>query len=137
MVEKARRRLSRFSPGRIRVSVGDAEAIDAPAEAFDAVFDFGILHHVPDWKRAVGEIRRVLRPGGRFFFEEVTSRALARWSYRTLLEHPREGRFTDVEFVAELERREIEVGTNFVTRFFGDFVFGVGRRRDTRRERSE
>jgi len=36
-----------------------------------------------------------------------------------------------------LERRGIDVGTNFVTRFFGDFVFGVGRRRDTRRERSE
>ena len=130
MVEKARRRLSRFPDSRVRVTVGDAAAIAADDASFDAVFDFGIIHHVPAWRAAVAEIVRVLRPGGRFFFEEVTAHALARWSYRTFLEHPREDRFSATGFVAELERQGIEVGTRFVTRWFGDFVIGVGTRRD-------
>ena len=75
----------------------------------------------------MAEVARVLRPGGRFFFEEVTSHGLSRWSYRTFLEHPMENRFSRQEFIAELERLGIEVGEDYVERFFGDFVFGVGR----------
>jgi SAM-dependent methyltransferase len=128
MVGRARRRLSKYPPDRLRLFVGDAAAIEAEDETYDAVFDFGIIHHVPDWRRAVSEVARVLRPGGRFFFEEVTSHALSRWSYKTFLEHPREDRFSAEGFVAELERPGILVGGNYVERFFGDFVFGVGRR---------
>lgn len=128
MVEEARRRLARHPEERLRLSVGDASAIPAPDASFDAVFDFGVIHHVPDWRAVVSEVRRVLRPGGRFFFEEVTSHALARWTYRTLFEHPEEDRFSGEEFVDELERRGIGVGSNYVERFFGDFVIGVGLR---------
>jgi ubiquinone/menaquinone biosynthesis C-methylase UbiE len=52
--------------------VGDAERIEADDRSYDAVFEFTILHHVPDWRRALGEIRRVLRPGGLFLFEELS-----------------------------------------------------------------
>jgi ubiquinone/menaquinone biosynthesis C-methylase UbiE len=126
MVEQARRRLSSYSPDRLRLYVGDAAAINEDDDSFDAVFDFGIIHHVPDWKSAVGEVARVLRPGGRFFFEEVTNHALNRWSYRTFLDHPAENRFDRQEFIVELERLGIDVGDDYVERFFGDFVFGVG-----------
>lgn len=131
MVEQARRRLSSYPPDRLRLYVGDAAAIDEDDESFDAVFDFGIIHHVPQWKNAVSEVARVLRPGGRFFFEEVTSRALNRWSYRTFLEHPAENRFSREQFIAELEKQGVLTGPNFVERFFGDFIFGVGRRAET------
>lgn len=102
MVQLARQRLRAYGPDRLKVAVGDVTAIDAQDESFDAVFDFGIIHHVPDWQIAVSEIRRVLKPGGRFFFEEVTCHALNRWSYRTFLKHPTENRFSGQEFVAEL-----------------------------------
>lgn len=125
MVERARRRLARFGE-RVRLSQGDATVIAAEDSTYDAVFDFGIIHHVPDWRKAVREVSRVLRPGGRFFFEEVTSHALARWSYRTFLDHPRRDRFSTGQFVAELERHEIAVDGRVVERFFGDFVIGVG-----------
>lgn len=125
MVARARVRLAGYLPGRLQLSVGDVTAIDTADDAFDAVFDFGIIHHVPDWRAAVREVRRVLRAGGRFFFEEVTRHALERWSYRTLLEHPREDRFSGTEFVAELQRQGFQVD-NYVHRFFGDFVIGVG-----------
>lgn len=110
MVDRARRRLSRHPPDRLKLFVGDAVAIDEDDASFDAVFDFGIIHHVPRWERAVAEVVRVLRPRGRFFFEEVTRHALARWSYCTFLEHPTENRFSAGEFVAELECQGINVG---------------------------
>src|SRR5438132_1168314 len=44
MVRRARARLA----GRaVNVWVGDAERIAAPSARYDAVFDFGIVHHVP------------------------------------------------------------------------------------------
>jgi SAM-dependent methyltransferase len=51
---------------------GGAEAIAAPDSAFDAVFMFKSLHHVPVplMDRALAEIHRVLRPGGVAFFSE-------------------------------------------------------------------
>lgn len=125
MVARARRRLAAYPADRVRLSVGDATAIAAADHSFDAVADFGAIHHVPEWRRAVSEVRRVLRPGGRFFFEEVTRQALERWFYRTFLRHPTEDRFSGAEFVAELERQGLAVGPRHVQRFFGDFVFGV------------
>lgn len=128
MVKLARRRLAAYSSNRLSLNVGDATAIEADDLSFDAVFDFGIIHHVPDWQRALAEVARVLRPGGRFFFEEVTKQALDRAVYRTLFAHPAENRFGRDEFVGELEKRGIAVGNNVVERFFGDFIIGAGRR---------
>lgn len=128
MVRLARQRLAAYGPERLHLSVGSVTAIAAADASFDAVFDFGVIHHVPRWQTAVSEIHRVLKPGGRFFFEEVTSHALKRWSYRTFLEHPAENRFSGREFVAELEAVGLTLNGNAVSRFFGDFVFGVGHR---------
>lgn len=130
MVELARQRLRRYGD-RVRLTVGDVTAINAPEGAYDAVFDFGIVHHVPDWRAAMAEVARVLVPHGRFYFEEVTRHALERWSYRTFLEHPRENRFSADELVAELERHGLAVSGRVVGRFFGDFVIGVATRTDT------
>jgi ubiquinone/menaquinone biosynthesis C-methylase UbiE len=129
MVRRARRRLARFlGEGRLRLDVGDATSIDAPDASYDAVFDFGILHHVPDWRAAVAEVARVLKPGGAFFFEEVTRQALDRWAYRAFFVHPREDRFAPDDLVAELARGGIAVEDRLAAYAFGDFVVGVGRR---------
>lgn len=124
MIDVARSRLTERER-QVALTLGDAEHIAAPDAAFDAVFDFGIIHHIPDWRAAVTEVHRVLRPGGRFFFEEVTRHALDRWSYRTFLDHPEHDRFTESELIAELEQQGLAVGDNWVTRVFGDFVIGV------------
>lgn len=131
MIDQAWARLYRYPPKRLRLFVGDAAAIEADDASYDAVFDFGIIHHVPDWQRAVAEVARVLKPGGRFFFEEVTKKALGRWFYRTFLDHPTQNRFTAAQFLDEVERQGIKVGGNWLMWFFGDFVVGVGRRENT------
>lgn len=128
MIARARRHLSEYPANRLTLFVGDAAAITAEDSSYDAVFDFGIIHHVPAWQHAVKEVARVLKPGGRFFFEEVTRQALDRWFYRTFLDHPKINRFSAEEFVTELETLGIIVGANQTEWFFGDFVVGVGRR---------
>ena len=92
------------------------------------MFEFGILHHVEDWRAAVGEVARVLRPGGRFYFDEVTADALATRGYRWLFDHPTQNRFTAAEFVAELERQGLAVGRRWRTRIRGHYVLGVADR---------
>jgi SAM-dependent methyltransferase len=45
--------------------VADAENLPFSNDSFDIVYSWGVLHHSPDTIRAVSELRRVLRPGGR------------------------------------------------------------------------
>jgi SAM-dependent methyltransferase len=49
-------------PGRVLQR--DATRLDFPDGAFDVVYSFGVLHHIPAASAAVAEIHRVLRPGG-------------------------------------------------------------------------
>jgi ubiquinone/menaquinone biosynthesis C-methylase UbiE len=48
----------------VHVSVADGERLPFADAAFDAVVSFGVLHHTPDTRRAISEIRRVVKPGG-------------------------------------------------------------------------
>jgi len=41
-----------------------------PKGSKDVVIIFGVLHHIPNWRKAVDEIFRVLKPGGSLFLEE-------------------------------------------------------------------
>jgi len=50
-------------PGRFKVA--DAEKLDFADNSFDVVYSHGVLHHTPDTARAVSEVHRILKPGGR------------------------------------------------------------------------
>ncbi len=102
MIERAQKRLARYVD-RVCLSVGDAEAIEAPDASFDAVVDYGILHHVPDWRKAIGEVARVLRPGGTFHFEEPFDDMLNMSLIGSKLDHPASGHFSAAEFRRVLE----------------------------------
>jgi SAM-dependent methyltransferase len=45
--------------------LADAESLPFADATFDRVYSFGVLHHTPDTARAIGEVHRVLRPGGK------------------------------------------------------------------------
>ncbi|WP_300008306.1 class I SAM-dependent methyltransferase [Pseudonocardia sp.] len=63
MVELARRRAAEL--GRdADLRVGDAEALDLPEASFDSVVCTFSLCGIPDPRRAIAEMVRVLRPGG-------------------------------------------------------------------------
>jgi ubiquinone/menaquinone biosynthesis C-methylase UbiE len=117
-IERARRLLAGRDDRHYSLAVANIECLPFADASLDAVFDFGALHHVPSWQAGVAEIRRVLKPGGTFLFEEVTKAALSRWLYRTFLTHPTENRFSRSEFFAELANQ----GLNSIRRDPRDIV---------------
>lgn len=67
-------------------AVLEASALALPFEEsdFDFVYSIGCLHHTGDLPRAVSEVRRVLRPGGR-----AVVMVYSRWSARRVVTAPR------------------------------------------------
>lgn len=126
-IARARKRLAGQYDGRIVLHVASATQLAFADASFDAVFDFGILHHVPAWQAGIAEIRRVLKPGGKFFFEEVTKAALNRWIYRAFFKHPTENRFSEAEFLNELRRLGFEQSSRIHRVLFGDIFIGAAR----------
>ncbi len=54
----------------VDLRVGDAQDLDLPDARFDTVVATLALSSIPDDRRAVAEVLRVLRPGGRFLLLE-------------------------------------------------------------------
>lgn len=83
---------------------GDAEDPPFPDASFDAVLVFAGLHHLPDYRRAVANAYRVLRPGGVFACFEPNKRGWYRapmWLLRDWI-----GIYSDDEVF--LDPREVE-----------------------------
>jgi SAM-dependent methyltransferase len=74
---------------RVRFEVGDAQALRHKDGAFDQTMSLLVMNFIPDHEKAIGEMRRVTRPGGavsacvwdynagmemlRFFWDEVVA----------------------------------------------------------------
>ena len=55
----------------ISTQIAPAEALPYPDEIFDVVTCNGVLHHIENIGEMLAEARRVLRPGGVFYADEV------------------------------------------------------------------
>jgi ubiquinone/menaquinone biosynthesis C-methylase UbiE len=93
MVRKAKAHLPAQRQG-VSLLAGDATFIPIKTGALDAVFGFGVLHHVVAWRSAVLEIARVLKPGGVYFFEELYPALYQNFITRHILLHPTMDRFS-------------------------------------------
>jgi demethylmenaquinone methyltransferase/2-methoxy-6-polyprenyl-1,4-benzoquinol methylase len=77
MIEIARKKLSPM-PKNVTFVLSDARELAFPDKTFDVVtVSFG-MRNVPDTAAALNEVKRVLKPGGRFFCLELT-RPEKRW----------------------------------------------------------
>jgi ubiquinone/menaquinone biosynthesis C-methylase UbiE len=67
MIDEARRKASerKLDPARVSFQVMDAEALGFAADEFDVVMSAFAIGHMPRPERAMAEMFRVLRPGGR------------------------------------------------------------------------
>ena len=71
MLDHTTRRAAELGIENIVASRGDAQALPYPDGGFDAAYLTVVLGEVPDQERALRELRRVLRPGGRLVVGEV------------------------------------------------------------------
>jgi SAM-dependent methyltransferase len=63
-VEAARSWAAGKGVRNVRFEAGDIYEIGYPDASFDAVFEYTVLEHLREPKRAMQEMRRVLKPGG-------------------------------------------------------------------------
>lgn len=108
MIALARTRVSVSGSGA-HVYVGDATAISAPDASFDAVVEYAILHHIPPWREALGEIARVLRPGGVFYFEDLLRGFTTAWPISVLFDHPLQTQFEAAEFRDAIKANGLQI----------------------------
>jgi SAM-dependent methyltransferase len=86
------------------VRVGNALSLDFPDAAFDGIWANGVLHHTGDMQRAIDEIRRVLKPGGRAIISHFYRRPSWMWTIHRLGREPIEAHEADppvTEFYTE------------------------------------
>jgi len=74
MSAKLRALVARLGIANLEVLEGNAESIPLADATVDVVTSNGMLNLVPDKPRAIGEIRRVLRPGGRVQIADIVIR---------------------------------------------------------------
>lgn len=79
MVAAARGRLGQR--GRVTVRQADVTALPFDDASFDAVTSYLMLHHVIEWRAALEEAARVLRPGGVFVGYDLTNKTVARLTH--------------------------------------------------------
>jgi SAM-dependent methyltransferase len=68
-------------PG-VELIEGDAENLPFESASLDGVLLSGLVHHFPDPRRLAGEVRRVLRNGGRFVAFDPNRMNPFMWLYR-------------------------------------------------------
>jgi 2-polyprenyl-3-methyl-5-hydroxy-6-metoxy-1,4-benzoquinol methylase len=59
----------------------DAERLEFPDASFDYVFSWGVIHHSRATESIIGEIARVLRPGGRGLVMVYNRHSIRYWLY--------------------------------------------------------
>ena len=76
-----------------------------PAQSFDAILDFCILHHVEGWRTFFDEARRVLKDGGSIYAADLSKRCIHMVDALLHWDHAEEALFTLQEFESEANRR--------------------------------
>lgn len=87
--------------GSVTYKVMDAADLDFPDHFFDVVFDFGIIHHIPNWRDCLKELKRVLKPNGELLLVDLSIESFSNGMgafWRSILAHPYPQMFSAREF---------------------------------------
>ena len=109
-IEIARRRFEVYGL-QGSFGIGDAEHLAFPDASFDAVYSFGVLHHTPRTARAVEEVYRVLRPGGRAIVMLYHKSSLHYWA-GLVFKHGLLHRELFRSSIADIMSRRVEHGSD-------------------------
>ncbi len=93
-----------------------------PDKSFDVIFDFGIIHHIPNWRDCIDELKRVLKDDGEMFIEELAIESFSGFPggiWRKILAHPYDDMFTFAAFEDYLAERDLVIVDKKVTNPLG------------------
>lgn len=89
----------------------DAEGLPFPDATFDVVYSNGVIHHTPNTRDAVAEIRRVLKPGGLAIVMVYAETSLHYWGVQVFLRGLRQG-LIEHWSMGEIMSRGVELTAN-------------------------
>ena len=123
MIQKAKTHLSVALKDAVNMYVGDAVDLPFKTGSLDAVFGFGFLHHVPDWRQGLSEIARVLKPAGVYYIEELYPSLYQNVITKRILLHPEHDRFISGDFRTALDEAHLRLADAFELKKMG--ILGV------------
>jgi ubiquinone/menaquinone biosynthesis C-methylase UbiE len=109
MVQKAKDYLCEVEKGKVYLYVGDVLHLPFKERSLDAVFGFGVLHHIQDWQGSLAEIARVLKIGGAYFIEELYPALYQNFITKRILLHPHEDRFQSKDLMQGLKEMNMSI----------------------------
>ena len=127
MIRLALRKSPKRNTQRVFLFVADAHCLPYKSGCFDAVFNYGIVHHLEKWELGLKEVSRVLKEGGGFYFEEIYPPLYANPLFRHLLIHPTQNRFYSPEFHTGLRQSGLKLLPGYRESRFG--ILGVAEKR--------
>ena len=71
MAERARASARAIGLNQVEVRIGDALSLPVQSDSVDVVISNGVINLTPDKAKAFSEVRRVLKPGGEFFYGDI------------------------------------------------------------------
>jgi glycosyltransferase involved in cell wall biosynthesis/ubiquinone/menaquinone biosynthesis C-methylase UbiE len=89
----------------------DAETLPFPDSTFDLVYSNGVIHHTPNTRRVVQEIKRVLKPGGRAIVMMYAEHSWHYW-YRLVWEKGLKHDMLRTYSIGEIMSRHVEITEN-------------------------
>jgi ubiquinone/menaquinone biosynthesis C-methylase UbiE len=111
---------------RISLYAADAACLPFKDHSFDALFGFGFLHHVPNWRKALSEVSRVLVPGGYYYIEELYPTLYQNLITKHILLHPTHDRFTSTDLRRAMTAVHLNLEDSFEIKLMG--ILGVARK---------
>ena len=75
MIDEARRELENHFLGWFELRVGDATNLEFSDAYFDKVIASEVIEHIPDWKKSLSEMLRVLKPNGELIISTPNKRS--------------------------------------------------------------
>ena len=124
MIKKANRRINGPNGKHIYFCVADAIRLPFRASSMDAVFGFGFLHHVTDWRDGLAEVVRVLKHGGVYFMEEYYPSLYQNFITKHILVHPNVDRFNSQDLHQAFQNAGLTLTHTFELKRMG--ILGVG-----------
>jgi glycosyltransferase involved in cell wall biosynthesis/ubiquinone/menaquinone biosynthesis C-methylase UbiE len=89
----------------------DAEHLPFPDNAFDVVYSNGVIHHTPNTRQVVTEIKRVLKPGGKAIVMMYAEHSWHYW-YRLVWEKGIKHDMLRTHSIGEIMSRHVEITEN-------------------------
>lgn len=128
MIQKANQRINGQNENRFSLCVGDAVRLPFVDNSLDAVFGFGVLHHLLDWQNGLAEVARVLKHGGAYFMEEYYPSLYQNIITKHVLAHPDSDRFNSLELRQAFQGANLSLTHTFELKRMG--ILGVGFKAD-------